>query len=52
MIQEAVLALGEFKEKPDQNRLYKDIDGLLLKYGNVDMGKINVAEVMTDSWTS
>ena len=48
MIQEAVLALGEFKEKPDQNRLYKDIDGLLLKYGNVDMGKINVAEVMTD----
>lgn len=48
MIQEAVLALGEFKEKPDQNRLYKDIDGLLLKYGNVDMGKINVAEVMMD----
>ena len=48
LIQEAVLALGEFKEKPDLSRLYEDIDGLLLKYGNTDMGSINVAEVMTD----
>ncbi|MBC5690195.1 AarF/ABC1/UbiB kinase family protein [Mediterraneibacter sp. NSJ-55] len=48
LIQEAVLALGEFKEKPDLSRLYEDIDGLILKYGSTDMGSINVAEVMTD----
>lgn len=48
LIQEAVLALGEFKEKPDQSKLYEDIDGLLLKYGNTDMGKINVAQIMMD----
>lgn len=48
MIQQAVMALGEFKERPDQRRLYEDIDSLLMKYGNVEMGQINVAQVMTD----
>ena len=48
LIQQAVLGIGEFKERPDQRKLYEDIDGLLMKYGSVDMGKINVAEVMTD----
>lgn len=48
LIQQAVLGIGEFKERPDQRKLYEDIDGLLMKYGNVDMGQINVAEVMTD----
>lgn len=48
LIQQAVLGIGEFKERPDQRKLYEDIDGLLMKYGNVDMGSINVAEVMTD----
>ena len=48
LIQQAVLGIGEFKERPDQRRLYEDIDGLLMKYGSVDMGQINVAEVMTD----
>ena len=42
------MALGEFKSRPDQRKLYEDIDGLLMKYGNVQMGQINVAEVMTD----
>ena len=42
------MALGEFKTRPDQRKLYEDIDGLLMKYGNVQMGQINVAEVMTD----
>ncbi len=46
--QQAVLGIGEFKERPDQRKLYEDIDGLLMKYGNVDMGSMNVAEVMTD----
>ena len=48
LIQQAVLALGEFREKPDQRKLHEDIEGLLMKYGSTDMGQINVAEVMTD----
>ena len=48
LIEEAVLALGEFKGKPDQSCLYDDIGNLLSKYGTVDMGKIDVAEVMMD----
>lgn len=48
LIMRAVLALGEFKEKPDQRKLYEDIEGLLMKYGNVEMGQINIASVMTD----
>ena len=48
LIQQAVLGIGEFKERPDQRRLYEDIEGLLMKYGGADMGQINVAEVMTD----
>lgn len=45
VIQEAVLALGEFKEMPDQSRLYEGISNLLAKYGRTDMGQIDVAEV-------
>ena len=46
IIQEAVLALGEFHDKPDQRSLYEGISALLSKYGTVDMGSIDVAEVM------
>ena len=42
------MALGEFKENPDPSRLYEDISSLLSKYGTVDMGDIDVAEVMMD----
>lgn len=45
VIQEAVLAIGEFKEMPDQSRLYEGISNLLAKYGRTDMGQIDVAEV-------
>ena len=48
LIEEAVLALGEFKGKPDQSCLYEDIGNLLSKYGTVEMGKIDIAEVMMD----
>ena len=48
IIQEAVMALGEFKEKPDQSVLYEDISELMSKYGSLDMGEIDVAEVMMD----
>lgn len=45
MIQAAVLALGEFKEAPDQSCLYEGINNLLSKYGTTDIGKIDIAEV-------
>ena len=38
LILKAVLGLGEFKERPEQRKLYEDIEGLLLKYGSTDMG--------------
>lgn len=44
-IQDVVLSLGEFKGKPDQSALYEDIGGLLSKYGTVDIGSIDIAEV-------
>ena len=37
-----------FKEKPDQSVLYEDISELMSKYGSLDMGEIDVAEVMMD----
>ena len=43
MIQDAVLALGEFRGKPDQSKLYEDISTLMIKYGKLDMGNIDVA---------
>ena len=48
MILNAVMAIGEFKEKPDQRQLYEGISALLTKYGNTGIGNINVAEVMSD----
>ena len=48
MIQEAVMALGEFRGEPDPSQLYKDIRGLMAKYGTADMGNIDVAEVLQD----
>lgn len=48
MIQAAVLALGDFRGKPDQSRLYEDINTLMLKYGNLDIGEINIAELMQE----
>lgn len=48
MIQEAVMALGEFKERPDPSTLYEDISILLGKYGTTDIGEIDIAKVMMD----
>ncbi len=45
---EAVMALGDFKEDPDQVRFYSDIDKLLEKYGTEDMGDIDIAKVLED----
>lgn len=45
MIQDAVLALGEFKETPDQSNLYEGIGSLLSQYGTTEIGRIDIAEV-------
>lgn len=45
MIEDAVLALGEFKEAPDQSVLYEGIQALLSRYGTTEIGNIDIAEV-------
>ena len=48
MIQDAVLAIGEFRGKPDQSKLFEDIRNLMAKYGSEDLGNIDIAEIMQD----
>lgn len=48
LIQDAVLALGEFREKPDQGKLYEDLRDLMTKYGTADMGSIDVTRIIQD----
>ena len=48
VIQEAVLSLGEFRGKPDRERLDEDISSLLSRYGTMDLGSIDMAEVVQD----
>lgn len=45
---DAVLGLGEFRQKPDKHRLYRDIEDLLEKYASADLGTMDLAEVMQD----
>ena len=46
LLLEVVMALGEFRGSPDQSQLYRDIGDLLAKYGSMDMGDIDIADVM------
>lgn len=48
MIEEAVLSLGDFRGKPDQEQLNQDISSLLSRYGTMDLGSIDMAEVVDD----
>ena len=48
MIQDAVLAVGDFRGEPDTARLYKDIRMLTDTYGNQEMGQIDVAVFMQE----
>lgn len=48
MIQDAVMILGKFKEPPDSGILYEGISGLMNKYGAMDIGEVDVAEVLMD----
>ena len=42
------MALGEFKEQPDPSILYESISAMFVKYGTMDMGQIDVAEILMD----
>lgn len=48
MIQDVVMELGEFKERPDPSVLYEGISSLMNKYGSLELGQIDIAEVMMD----
>ena len=48
VIQDVVMELGEFKEKPDPSVLYEGISELMSRYGSLDLGQIDIAEVMMD----
>ena len=48
MIQDAVLALDDFIERPDQSLLYENIGNLLVKYGSEDMGNIDIVDMFMD----
>lgn len=47
-IQNVVLSLGEFRGKPNLGQLYEDIAALMAKYSTMDMGEVDVAELMQD----
>ena len=48
LMEDAVMALGDYDERPDQVRLHEDISDLFAKYGMRDMGEICVSEAFTD----
>lgn len=48
MIEDAVLAIGDFKGEPDRAKLYKDIKIIMNKYGSLDMGQVDVAEFIQE----
>ncbi len=45
---DVILALGIFHGKPDRIRLYTDIEGLMVRYGTMDMGSIDIAALLTE----
>ena len=48
MIEDAVLAIGDFRGEPDRAKLYKDIKIIINKYGSLDMGQVDVAEFIQE----
>lgn len=46
MIQDCVLAIGDFRGKLDQSQLYDDLQALMAKYGTADMGSIDIADLV------
>ncbi len=47
-IEEAVLALGEFWDKPDRGALYRGIRDILDAYGDATFGQIDIVQVTQD----
>ena len=47
-IQDSVLAIGEFRGKPDQSQLYSDLQALMSQYGTVDFGSIDISVLTKD----
>lgn len=45
---DAVLGLGKFQGKADKRKLYRDIEDLLDRYGTVDLGSMDIAQVFDD----
>ena len=45
---DVILALGIFHGKPDRIRLYADIEGLMMRYGTMDIGSIDIAALLTE----
>lgn len=48
MVEEAVLKIGTFRAEPDRPKLHRQLQEFLNRYGTVDMGKIDVIEVLQD----
>lgn len=48
IIQEALMGLGDFRGKPDQQQLYMDICDLMSKYGTMDMATMDVTVVLEE----
>lgn len=45
---DVILALGIFHGKPDRIRLYGDIEGLMIRYGTMDIGSLDIAALLTE----
>ena len=48
MIQQAILAIGEFRGKPDEAKLYEDIRGLIDNYGQQDIRDVDIAAFLQE----
>lgn len=45
---EAVVAVGEFQDRPNQKQLYTDVSNWLLRYGSASFGSMNMGELLQD----
>lgn len=43
MVEDSVLEIGEFRGKPDRQRLYQDLKKFIADYGTTSMGSLDVA---------
>lgn len=48
MVENAVLEIGEFRGKPDREKLWSDLKQFLEDYGGASMGGIDIAQVLAD----